>query len=227
MVTLSGESEDNIIGKELELKNLEKKKKEAKTLLMTLDDVENQLKDKLDEEISFTSESANETFSVLKFTPEVKEIEDYVIKIKQVEENLRNLRKEAGELQSKKLGFFESKAKHEEKVNGAWKKAKDLENNEYKSLVESLHYVLGKKNDALARLWFPTKYPGVNIDWQKEIKFEAPMKLGEALLKIKDYLNPIANQEISKDQQDLINKYKEAKQKFEEVKREILISEKR
>lgn len=225
MVALSGESENTITNKEFELKDLEEKKKEAKTFLRTLEDARKQLRDKLNEEILFESEIANRTFDVPKFTPEVKEIEDYVIEIKKIEENLKNLRKDAAELQNKKLGIFESKAKHGEKVNEAWKNIKDIENNEYMNSLNSFKYFLNIKNDILANIWHPIQ--NRKIDWKKDVKFGIPIKLGEALLKIEDYLSPISNRETPQADLDLINKYKEAKQKFEESKREIFILSKK
>lgn len=208
-----------------DLEKIKENKKGVENFISSLNFYRNRLRDKLDEEIVFESKILGRTFAYPKFSSEVKEIDNYVSKIQNVEESLKNLRKKAKELQDKKLGIFEIKSKHEEKVNEAWKKVRDLEMGEYESLRNSLNYILNKKNDDLVEIWNMNKWQKLGL--YNKLNFREPIKLNDALTKIEAELLKIKEVQFPKDKVELLKKYKEAEQKFEKAKRDILALQKK
>jgi|GEM_PF-4760364 hypothetical protein len=228
MISLSGGNERNIENKEAQLKNLVDKKNEAQIILGKVGWGKGMFKGILDEEISFSSEVTGRDFNIPMFTSEVKEIEESYNEFKQAEIELERLKNEVYELKNKKVGFFESKSKHQENVNEAERVIINKENNR-NYLKERYNRIANKKADDTGSRYLSEIFEYLNNfsekkmkgDWRKDIQFDSHIKFGSALSKIEDYLNPIANQEIPLELQETVNKYQKARQKFEEAKREV------
>ncbi len=179
------------------------------------------LKDKLNESIYFEAKEAGREFSVPKFTSDIEKINEYSKNIKLSEENIRNFETSIRALENKKLGFFESKLKHEQKITeekDKLAKEKDSkQNNE-----NNRRYFLELQNDDLARIFDPRRRGQNDRDLFKEAGLEKTMILDDALDKIQVYLNNMLNAKLDDKEIELLNKYTEAKSKFEKASQSIL-----
>ncbi len=179
------------------------------------------LKDKLNETISFEAKEAGREFSVPKFGADIEKINDYSKNIKSSEENIKNLETSIKTLENKKLGVFESKSKHEQKI--LEEKGKLTEEKSSKQNNESNRkYLLDLQNDNLTRIFGSTGGHRTNINIAKEAELEKTITLGDALDKIQVYLDKLLNAKLDNKEVELLNKYTEAKSKFEKAKQSIL-----
>jgi DNA repair exonuclease SbcCD ATPase subunit len=179
------------------------------------------LKDKLNETISFEAKEAGREFSVPKFASDIEKINDYSRNIKSSEENIKNLETSIRTLENKKLGVFESKSKHEQKITEEKEKLAQ-EKGSKQNNENNRKYVLELQSDDLARI-FDSRRRGQNDrDLFKEAGLEKTMTLGDALDKIQVYLDKLLNAKLDDKEIELLNKYTEAKSKFEKVNQSIL-----
>ncbi len=179
------------------------------------------LKDKLNETISFEAKEAGREFSVPKFGADIEKINDYSKNIKSSEENIKNLETSIKTLENKKLGVFESKSKHEQKI--LEEKGKLTEEKSSKQNNESNRkYLLDLQNDNLTRIFGSTGGHRTNINIAKEAELEKTITLGDALDKIQVYLDKLLNAKLDNKEVELLSKYTEAKSKFEKAKQSIL-----
>ncbi len=179
------------------------------------------LKDKLNETISFEAKEAGREFSVPKFGADIEKINDYSKNIKSSEENIKNLETSIKTLENKKLGVFESKSKHEQKI--LEEKGKLTEEKSSKQNNESNRkYLLDLQNDNLTRIFGSTGGHRTNINIAKEAELEKTITLGDALDKIQVYLDKLLNAKLDNKEVGLLSKYTEAKSKFEKAKQSIL-----
>ncbi|MCC6323606.1 hypothetical protein IT400_02315 [Candidatus Nomurabacteria bacterium] len=179
------------------------------------------LKDKLNETISFEAKEAGREFSVPKFASDIEKINDYSRNIKSSEENIKNLETSIRTLENKKLGVFESKSKHEQKITKEKEKLAQ-EKSSKQNNENNRKYVLELQSDDLARI-FDSRRRGQNdCDLFKEAGLEKTMTLGDALDKIQVYLDKLLNTKLDDKEIELLNKYTEAKSKFEKANQSIL-----
>lgn len=219
---LFGGRANSISDIEYKQKTIDANKKFAEDYLdLIKESKERILKDKLNETISFEAKEAGREFSVPKFASDIEKINDYSRNIKSSEENIKNLETSIRTLENKKLGVFESKPKHEQKITEEKEKLAQ-EKGSKQNNENNRKYVLELQSDDLARI-FDSRRRGQNDrDLFKEAGLEKTMTLGDALDKIQVYLDKLLNAKLDDKEIELLNKYTEAKSKFEKVNQSIL-----
>lgn len=178
-------------------------------------------KNKLNETISFEAKEAGREFSVPKFASDIEKINEYSKNIKLSQENIKNLESSIRTLGSKKLGVFESKSRHEQKITEEKEKLAQEKSSKQKN-ENNRKYVLELQSDYLSRIFDSRRRGQNNHDLFKEASLEKTMTLGDALDKIQVYLDKLLNAKLDDKEIESLNKYTEAKSKFEKANQSIL-----